>query len=164
MNNKKKNPSEKKIPTGQYYLLVWRIQFTLLEKYILKVLEEKGPCSDEEIANSLSMTAAEVSFIIQDEGLAKNERVQGDQSRRTLKSNFTKKEYKKYKEYIEVEKNKDEKEYTKQCCNDFEEKHIEEFKCSQISYKNAPKYLQKLKADTYYTINRLPEDHVELNP
>ena len=75
------------------YLLVSSIKFTLLEKYIIKILEEKHACSDEEIADVLCLSSEEVEHIVEYIGTEGKCYVEGDSSRRTLRPHFTKMEY-----------------------------------------------------------------------
>ena len=130
------------------YLLIRGIQLTLLETYIVYILEEKGACSDEEIAKILCIGSEEVNYIVTDtDGLARNNRIQGDYSRRTLKSTFCKKEY-----TIAKAKN------GKLSVDHFEDvedekKLLEKYKCREIQGKEVPKSLKKGKADKYYLIN-----------
>lgn len=89
------NKNEKKQGSGkpkELFFLVWRIEWTLLEKHILQLLQEKEACSDEDIAVELCLDAGDVADIIgDDDGLG--DYVQGDNSRRTLARDFTQKEW-----------------------------------------------------------------------
>ena len=85
-NNKKYNSS---LVLSEDYLLVWDLKFTLLEKYIFKIIERStdGGCSDEEISAALTLRCDEIQYVIRDELLSQF--IQGDHSRRTIADDFT---------------------------------------------------------------------------
>lgn len=64
-------------------------EFTILEDFVLKVIERNLGNSDEEIAYILCLEPQDIQSIISDVGL-KGE-IQGDSSRRTLPDDFTRK-------------------------------------------------------------------------
>ena len=125
------------------YILCWKIKFTLLEDYILKAIEEKKGCSDNEIAEILCLKAEDVSFIISDNGII--DYVQGDSSRRTLISNFTRMEF----SIITGEKHETTKRHY--CESEFL-KYFEEL--HKLKYKSVPENIQSQKADEYYELNQ----------
>lgn len=146
MSTSAKQPNAEPTEQEQHFLLVWHLEFTLLEKYIVKILEKMHHCSDEQISEILGIGPQDVRFIVNDEGL--NQYVQGDHSRRTLMSDFTK------KEFAEVTINdKDniiglyKREY-------FRNETLDEYHWTDILHKEVPKKLAKEKAHKYYRINK----------
>ena len=131
--SKKTNKNKK---PNNFYVLLWNMQFTVLEDFILKVIEQKNGCSDDEIADVLCLSKADISLIIGDDGI--KDYVQGDISRRTLISDFTRVEY--------SITDSDERKYCQQDKLDY----FKKFK--KIDYKLIPKWLQEKKADEYYQL------------
>ena len=135
-----KNNKEKK----QEYFLVWDIQYTLLEKYIYRVIKNspEQACSDEEIAKKLFLTPANVEYIINDDCLKKF--IQGDESRRSIASDFTELEC----GTVEINSEDDPK---KGLLSDKTREGLQDDKLyTKIDYKKVPKQLQKFKAKEYY--------------
>lgn len=64
-----------------------RKRFTVLEDFILRVIEDKGGCSDQEIADVLCLDKEDIAVVLDD--IAEMKCVQGDDSHRTLADGFT---------------------------------------------------------------------------
>ena len=146
MSKPTKNGKGNKTEQEESYLLVWNIEFTLLEKYIVKILEKKSNCSDEQISQILGIEPKDVGPIVSDCGLRPY--VQGDSSRRTLIDDFTK------MECAEVKKNDKGSIIGLESRSYFEKGMLNEYDCTEISYKDVPKELAKTKAHKYYRINK----------
>ena len=141
------------------YLLVWNIRYTLLEKYIHRVIEQspERACSDEEIAKMLCLTPADVKCIIDDDLL--KEIIQGDESRRTIASDFTNLEYGVLALDNEVgskKEKKDDESYSKKSLLSLETKESlnDEALYEKIDHREIPKSLNKYKAKEYYLIKK----------
>ena len=64
--------------------------FTVLEDFILRVIELKGPCSDSEIAKILCLEEFDISIILDSkDGYKYAGDIQGDKSRRSLCDGFS---------------------------------------------------------------------------
>ena len=146
MSKPTKNGKRNKAKQEQSYLLVWHIEFTLLEEYIVKILGKMHHCSDEQISQILGIEPEDVDSVVRDNGL--HNYVQGDNSRRTLIDDFTK------MEYAEVKKNDKGSIIGLESRRYFEKGMLNEYDCTEISYKDVPKELEKTKAHKYYRINK----------
>lgn len=128
------------------YLLFFDVKFTLIEKYIYKLIKEQGGCSDKEIAEILTLHPQEVAYVIQ--GALLDQCIQGDASRRTIADDFTELEYavrSKHEGEHELGKKKLLTLDNKLCVeksNDYTEKQ----------YTQVPKELQAAKAKKYFLI------------
>lgn len=89
MPKNKPRPESGKTRTRDILLFRWA-EFTVLEDFILRVIESKGGCSDKEIANVLCLAAEDVTITI--DGSKAFVNVQGDKSRRTLADTSSRKE------------------------------------------------------------------------
>ena len=121
------------------YILIWK--FTILEDFILKILENKGSSSDEQIAEILCLDAEDIADIINDDGI--NKIVQGDSSRRTLKSDFIRGNLSIY----EKDGTESQLQYSPNCYLKF---------CSKLPKlqdKEVPELLKKKSAKEYYKFN-----------
>ena len=128
------------------YLLVWQMRFTLLEEYIIKILEKAGAYADDEIANILGIDPEDVDYIVGGDGL--EDYVQGDNARRTLKQGFTKREY-------AIAKRGDKEKYFVPGVREYyEEALLAEYNYKEISFEEVPKELADAKAEKYYIINK----------
>ncbi len=128
------------------YILIRNIKFTLLEDFILRVLEEKQGCSDKEIANTLCMQPDEIEIIIDDDGL--KGLVQGDFSRRTLKEGFTREQF----NFVTQKDNKL-REYEQERTDCHEDRLVlfyRGYSSLELHGPQIPKDLKKLKARKYY--------------
>ena len=65
-------------------------EFTVLEDFILRVIESKSGCSDKEIARVLCLDEEDVAVVLDDNDALDG--VQGDASRRTLADSFSRNE------------------------------------------------------------------------
>ncbi|SMN00154.1 hypothetical protein SPONN_1324 [uncultured Candidatus Thioglobus sp.] len=127
------------------YVLIWDMKFSVLEKFILKVIEKNQGCSDNDIAEILCLTSGDVSDITSDDGLKSC--IQGDKSRRTLISNFTKKEFSIFDESKESQSLDNKKYCTK--------KHLDFLpNLTSISINSLTDELKKYKAGSYYELNK----------
>ena len=141
-NNKKYNSS---LVLSEDYLLVWDLKFTLLEKYIFKIIERStdGGCSDEEISAALTLRCDEIQYVIRDELLRRF--IQGDHSRRTIADDFTGMEYAIVKNDAESGRNL----LTKA----FEQELNSSAKYTEIKNGYAPDSLKKCNAKKYYLVH-----------
>ena len=87
-----KKQKSKKEQGKEKYILVRVVQFTLFEKFILKMLE-KEPRADSDIAAALCLAEADVADIIEGDFLQEQNIVQGDSSRRSVAEDFSKREW-----------------------------------------------------------------------
>lgn len=85
MSKTKKKSNDKQI------ICVLDMKFTILEEFILKVIQEKNGCSDKDIVEALCLKKKDIIYILTNDNLKKY--VEGDDSRRTIISDFTKKEF-----------------------------------------------------------------------
>lgn len=116
------------------YILLRKIKFTVLEDFIIKIVKENNGCNDDTIAEILCLTKDNVADVINDEGI--KEFIQGDQSRRTLISDFTG-----MKKYLNDT-------IKWQYCD---KKSLELIKkLEEIKHTEIPKKYKKLKASNYY--------------
>ena len=127
-----KNSSNEK---NRFFIVIRNIEFTFLEDCILKIIKKFGHASDEKIAEILCFD--DVSSILTDEGL-KN-RVEGDSSRRTLKSGWD------GKEFAILKKEKNKIKYFK-----LEEKEQEE---KQKLFKNLNQLKNEIEKDNWENEN-----------
>ncbi|MGR3913471.1 MAG: hypothetical protein OD918_02925 [Gammaproteobacteria bacterium] len=91
MTKASKKPAKKPAKPSIFYVLCWKTKFTLLEDFVLKILEKNVAHDDAEIAAILCLNAADIPDIVGSDRL--KESVQGDASRRTLMSGFTRMEF-----------------------------------------------------------------------
>ncbi|SMN00787.1 hypothetical protein SPONL_1554 [uncultured Candidatus Thioglobus sp.] len=127
------------------YVLIWDMQFSVLEKFILKVIEKNQNCSDNDIAEILCLTSEDIAHIISDDGLKNC--IQGDKSRRTLISNFTKKEF----SIVDGSKEPQSFDNKKYCTK----KHLDFLpNLTSISINSLSEKLKKHKAGSYYELNK----------
>ncbi len=66
-------------------------EFTVMEDFVLQILEQKGALSDAEIARILCLDEGDVADIVGDLHKAYSDDVQGDDSRRSLCDGFSRK-------------------------------------------------------------------------
>lgn len=136
---KSKKPEKPSI----FYILCWNRKFTLLEDFVLKVLEENDARADATIAQILCLNVADIPDIVGSDRL--KECVQGDDSRRTLMSGFTRKEF---AVASNAESRVGKKHFCSVDCLDF----LRLLK--RLGAKDVPAELRRQQASRYYELDR----------
>lgn len=86
-----KNQKQPPLSQRQVEFFHWRQQkkYTVLEDFVLRILEKKGGCADSEIAKILCLEESDIAIIMRYLEKEAPDAVQGGPSRRSLCDNFS---------------------------------------------------------------------------